>query len=88
MPMSSRQASLRARIAAHRLHSTHDSREITALARAASAEELDARLLAEIDASCPGLLPEERAKRLHHARRAHFAQLALASVRARKGVRR
>lgn len=64
---------------AHRLHAKHDSRKITAPARAAFL----ARFEKEVDPE--GLLnPEERQKRAHHARRAHMTKLALASVRARR----
>ncbi len=75
-------AALLGRIGAHRLHATHDSAEITKAAREASATALDARLLAEIDPD--GALSEaERLRRLAHARRAHFARLALRSAQAR-----
>ncbi len=76
-------ATLRGRIGAHRLHALYDSREITAPARAAARTLLDRRLLTEIDPG--GALPEaERARRLGHARKAHFAKLALKSAKARR----
>lgn len=72
----------RGRIGAHRLHATHDARETTASARAAARTALDRRLLAEIDPDAA--LPEvERARRLGHARKAHFQRLALKSAQAR-----
>ena len=72
-------ASLLGRIGAHRLHATHDSRETTAKAR----ETFLASFEREVD---PGyVLPEaERARRAAHARKAHFARLALRSVEVRR----
>ncbi len=81
--LSPSELSLRGRIGAHRTHALHDPVETTASARVASATALDGRLLAEIDPE--GLLTEEeRAKRLQHARKAHFAQLALKSATTRR----
>ncbi len=68
----------RGKIGAHRLHSRYSSRALTVNARAAATTALDARLLREIDASGT-LQPVEREKRLYHARKAHFAGLALLS---------
>jgi len=77
------QRSLRAKVAAHSLHARHDSREITAPARAAADTNLNRRLLSEVDPD--GSLSEaERQRRLEHARKAHFARLALKSARARR----
>ncbi len=74
---------LRARLGGLTTHFRHDSRAITAPARAASARALDARLLDEIDPV--GALPEpERRRRLAVARKAHFARLALRSAAARR----
>ncbi len=71
--------SLRGRAAAHQLHATHDSRELTAPARAAFL----ARFEREVDPD--GVLPEpERLRRAEHARKAHFLGLALKSARARR----
>ncbi len=71
--------SRRGRIGAHRLHSLHDSKEITAPARAAFL----ARFEREVDPS--GVLPEEeRLRRAGHARRAHFAKLARLSANSRR----
>ena len=70
---------LRAKIGAHALHATHDSRELTAAARHASQITRFERLV-----DPDGVLPEdERSRRVEHARRAHMASLALASSRAR-----
>ncbi len=79
MPLSPSQRSLRARIGAHALHASHDSRELTAPARAT----FSARFEREVDPD--GVLPEiERKRRADHARKAYFTRLALASARARR----
>jgi hypothetical protein len=71
--------SLRARAAAHQLHAKHDSREITANARAAFLDRFEK----EVDPE--GVLPEaERRRRAEHAKKAYFAGLALKSARARR----
>ena len=71
--------SRRGRIGAHRTHSRHDSRELTAPGRAAFL----ARFEREVDPA--GTLPEEeRQRRASHARKAHFAQLARLSANARR----
>jgi hypothetical protein len=71
--------SRQARMAAHILHSKHDSRELTAKAR----EAFLARFEREVDPD--GVLSEEeRASRAEHARQAHFTRLALASAKARR----
>ena len=68
----------RGRIGAHRLHALHDSRELTAPARAAFL----ARFEREVDPD--GALPEEeRRRRAEHARKAYFARLARQSALAR-----
>ncbi len=68
----------RGRIGAHRLHALHDSREVTAPARAAFL----ARFEREVDPA--GNLPEEeRRRRAQHARKAYFANLARLSANAR-----
>ena len=73
-------AALLGRIGAYRLHATHNPRETTAKARATFL----ARFQDEVDPD--RLLPEdERRRRAEYARKAHFARLALASSRARKG---
>ena len=86
----SRQASpnddrvLRARIAAHVLHSrVADEAEHTAPARAAFLSRFER----EVDPD--GVLdPEERARRAEHAKKAYFLKLALASRKARARKRR
>jgi hypothetical protein len=73
------QRALRSRLAAYRLHATHDPRETTKKAREAFA----ARFEREVDPE--GVLsPEERTRRVEAARRAYFTGLALRSSRARR----
>ncbi len=80
--LTPRERSLRARIGAHALHSTHDPTDTTANARAAFL----ARFEEEVDPE--RLLSEaERQRRAEHARKAHMTRLALASVRARRETR-
>lgn len=71
--------SLRARIAAHTLHSTHDPTDTTINARTAFL----ARFENEVDPERV-LAEEERKRRAGHALRAHMLRLALASVKARR----
>jgi len=74
--------SLRARLAAHALHAQHDPRKTTANGRAAFL----ARFEREVDPD--GVLePEERRRRAEQARRAYFARLSLAAVKARQAKR-
>lgn len=80
--LSPEEASLRGRIGAYTLHSRHDSREITAKARAAFL----GRFEREVDVE--RVLPvAERERRALAARKAYFARLALASARARRSNR-
>lgn len=77
--MSAAERTLWARAAAYAMHSTHDSRTVTANARAAFAD----RFLRQVDPT--GVLPEaERARRAECARRAYFTALAAKSARARR----
>jgi hypothetical protein len=82
MPLTAGERRLRARVAAHTLHSRVDSTAHTAPARKAFLERFEA----EVDPN--RVLPEaERKRRADHARKAYFARLAMASARARrKGV--
>jgi hypothetical protein len=74
---------LRARMAAHLLHASRDSREVTAKAR----EAFLSRFERQVDPD--GRLPEwERKRRAQHAMRAHMAGLALRSSKARKERRK
>lgn len=77
MPLSSEERSTRARIAAHTLHATHDSREITANARAGF-------LASFYDQTDPELPHAERLRRAEHLLRAHMQRLALKSAQARR----
>jgi len=67
---------MRGRIGAHKLHATHDPLEITAVARATFWRSF----LDQVD---PELPEPERLRRAEHLRKAHYAQLALASARKR-----
>lgn len=79
MSLTPAERTLRARLAAHKMHSRNDSRETTAAARAAFNERWDD----EVDPDRV-LDPAERARRAEHARKAYFAKLAFASAKARK----
>jgi hypothetical protein len=73
---------LRARLAAHAMHGRHNPRATTAKARAAFLARF------ERQADPKGLLtPAARERRAQQLRSAYFAQLALASAKARR-VRR
>jgi hypothetical protein len=81
--LTPKERSLRAKLAAHELHARYDSREITAKARTSFL----ARFEADVDPE--GKLPEaERRRRAEHARKAHFARMALKSAQARRGKAR
>ncbi len=71
---------LRGRIGAYRLHSTHDSREITAPARRAFLRRFER----EVDPEGT-LAPTERQRRAEMALKAHMAGLAYRSAKARRG---
>jgi hypothetical protein len=73
---------LRAQLAAHAMHATHDSRQTSAPGRAAFL----ARFEAEVDPEGT-LAPEERARRAEHARKAHYTRLAFESAKARRAKR-
>ena len=78
-PLTPEQRTLRARLAAHTMHSrVADERAHTAPARAA----FNARWEKEVDPD--GILPPaERSRRAEHARKAYFTALALKSAKAR-----
>jgi hypothetical protein len=77
--LSPSERSLRARQAAHTLHSRYDSRELTEKARAAYLK----RFARQVDPD--GLLPEqERQRRPQHALQAHMSSLAYKSARAKE----
>jgi len=77
MALSPSERTLRARLAAHVLHATHDPRSTTAAARRAFRDSF----LAQVDSDLP---EDERRRRAEHLRRAHFLRLALASAKARR----
>lgn len=71
---------LRARLAAHTLHSKVDSTAHTEPARAAFLSSWEAKVDPD------GVLPElERKRRARHALKAHMTLLALKSAQARRG---
>ena len=77
--LSPAERSLRSRLAAHRLHSRYDSKELTKPARAA----FEQRFLNEVDPD--RVLPEaERLRRADHAKKAYFLDLARKSAQSRK----
>jgi hypothetical protein len=77
--LSPAERTLRARLAAHAMHGRHDPRATTAKARAAFLARF------ERQADPEGLLtPAERERRAQQLRSPYFAQLALASAKARR----
>src|SRR5436309_12406031 len=69
------EASLRARIAAHALHASRDSRDVTAPARRGFMRKF------ELQVDPEGVLPpRERARRAQHALDAHMLRLPLKSA--------
>ena len=69
---------IRAQIGAYSLHAKHDSKEITANARAAFLNKFEIEVDPEGDLS-----EQERSRRAAMARSAHFKKLALLSAKAR-----
>lgn len=82
LSLSPEERTLRARMAAHTLHSKYDGREITASARAAGPGS-DDYWLEQVDPD-QELDPKERARRASHAKRAHYQRLALKSAISRR----
>lgn len=79
MPMSAKERQLRARQAAHKLHATRDSRELTQPAR----DSFLAKFERQVDPD--GELSEaERQRRAEQARKAYFADLARQSAKVRR----
>jgi hypothetical protein len=77
--MTSEERQTRARLAAHAMHSQHDSRLTTERARKAFLDRFER----EVDPN--RLLPAtERARRASQARRSYFVALALKSAQARR----
>jgi hypothetical protein len=77
--LSPEERSFRARIGAHALHGSRDSRELTANARAGFMK----KFLDEVDQASPGLPEVERLRRAEHLLRSHMHRLALRSAKAR-----
>src|SRR5262249_39470766 len=77
--LSKKERTLRARLAAHTMHSKHDPRETTANARAAFRGSFDE--LVDPDRVFP---ESERRRRAEQARKAHYTRLAFLAARARK----
>ena len=70
--------SLRHQLAAHAMHSRHDSRETTKAGRAANKARFDRQV--DPDGKLP---PAERARRAAHAEKAYMLSLAYKSAKAR-----
>lgn len=78
MTLTPSERSLRARMAAHSLHATHDSRELTERARAAGPGSM-AYWDRKVDPDGQ-LDAHERSRRAEHARKSYYASLALKSA--------
>lgn len=81
--LTPQQRALRARLAAHTLHSQVDSRAHTEPARRAFLERFERQV--DPNGTLP---PAERTRRAEHARKAYFTRLALRSAEARQVRRR
>ena len=79
MSASPAERQMRSRKGAHAVHARHDSRAITAPARAAFL----GRFEREVDPECK-LPPAVRARRAQHARKAYMTGLALRSAQSRR----
>lgn len=77
--LTPKERALRAKAAAHALHSQCDSKELTAKAR----ETFLSKFEREVDPEGT-LSPDERKRRAEHARKAYFARLALKSAKSRR----
>ena len=82
MGLTPAERTLRARLAAHTLHATVDSREHTEPARKAFMDRFEDQV--DPDRVLP---PAERRRRAEQAKKAYFTRLALKSVQARKSER-
>lgn len=81
-PLTPAERVLRARLAAHTLHSKVDPTKHTEPARKAFLGRFEKQV--DPDGT---LDPKERARRAEHARKAYFARLALKSAKARREAR-
>jgi hypothetical protein len=79
MALSPSERTLRARLAAHTLHASVDSRVHTERARATFLSRFES----DVDPNGE-LTVDERARRAEHAKRAYFLGLALKSAKARR----
>lgn len=82
--LSEEQRSLRAKLAAHAMHGQHDSRKVTANARAKASERFERTVIEQAEANGEQLTQAEVARRAEHLRKAHMYRLALASAKARR----
>ena len=83
MPLSPTERTLRARLAAHTLHSRVDSTQHTQPARKAFLSKFEEQV--DPDGK---LDPAERKRRAEHAKKAHFVRLSLLSSKARRQRKR
>jgi hypothetical protein len=84
MALSPAQRTLHARLAAHALHASRDSRELTAPARKAFLDRFKAQVIEAAAKRGEVVSPEEIRRRAEHAKRSYFTKLALESSRARR----
>ena len=78
-PLTPSERSMRARLAAHKMHAAHNPVETTAAGRV----KFNQRFEDEVDPD--RVLPEpERLRRAESARKGYYAQLAFKSARARR----
>ena len=70
------------------MHARYDSRETSAPGRAVANEKLNQQLIREYELDLAVLGEEEFARRLAHARSAHFSELSLKRVPKRSAKRR
>lgn len=82
LSLTPNERTMRARLAAHLLHASVDSREHTGPARRA----FMARFEDQVDPDRV-LSPAERARRAEHAKKAYFTRLALKSAQVRRQKR-
>lgn len=82
MSLTPEQRTLRSRAAAHVLHGTHDSRELTQAARSGFAARFEKLADPEM------VLPEaERQRRAQHLLKSYMASLSLKASKKRKGAK-
>lgn len=87
MALTPQERSDRNRIGAHVLHGRHDSRRLTAPARAAFDAGFEKKVREQAEADGEKLSAEEVARRAGHLKKAHFYRMAMksAKVRAKAG---